>query len=159
MVDGCTQIIDQEKYQQEVSYTGDFRMLANKDLNEKVCPLVDPTPAQVKSKELQELSQKYYVSEDRPEPYLTIPELMPALPSEMQLVVTNAFKTILDNFQKSVVSGSSYTPDQALQESQAAWDRAGGAKIDEWYENWYNENKDTAFLTKDLYKFVPTPTS
>ncbi|WP_168122590.1 extracellular solute-binding protein [Paenibacillus sp. HB172176] len=155
MVEGCPQIIDQDKFKQEVSYTGDFRMLANKPLDAKVCPLIDPTPAQVKSRELLELSQKYYVSEDRPEPYLTVPELMPALPSEMQLVVTNAFKTILDNFQKSIVSGSSYTPDQALQESQAAWDRAGGAKIDEWYENWYNENKDTAFLTKDMYKFMP----
>ncbi|MBD2848083.1 extracellular solute-binding protein [Paenibacillus sp. IB182496] len=155
LVDGCPQIIDQERWQQEVSYTGDFRMLANRDPEAKKCPLIEPTPEQVKNRELQDLAQQYYVSEERPVPYLMMPELMPALPSDMQLVVTNAFKTILDNFQKSVVSGSSYTPDQAMEESMAAWERAGGAKIDAWYETWYNENKDTAFLVKDLYKFAP----
>lgn len=159
MNNGCPVPIDLEKKKKEVSYAGDLAMLSQVDLaNFTKCNSIDmvenPTQNQKDLYELRLQSFDAYLSKDRPVPYLTHPEHMPALPADLQTVTSNAFKTILDILQKSVISGDSYTIDQAMKDAKSAWDKSNGAQVDEWYATWFEENKDKAFLTKDMYDFV-----
>lgn len=34
------------------------------------------------------------------------------------------------------------------------WQKSGGEKLEEFYLKWYDDNKDTAFLAKDMWKFI-----
>lgn len=77
---------------------------------------------------------------------------MPNLPQELAPINANANKTIIDLAVKAIVSGKSYTVDQFVQEAKATWEKAGGAKVDDFYGKWYDENKDKAILMKDLYQ-------
>lgn len=155
---GCPVPIDLEKKKKEV-YAGDLGMLNQADTtNFKKCSGIEmienPTQNQKDFYKLKTQSYESYLSKDRPVPYLMHPEHAPALPNDLQTVTNNAFKTILDIWQKAVISGTSYTTDQALKDAKSAWDKANGAQVDEWYAKWYADNKDKAFLTKDLYDFV-----
>lgn len=138
---------------------GDLTMLSQTDIeNYTKCNSIDlidnPTPTQTELFKLRTQAFDAYINKDRQPAYLTHPEQMPALPADLATVTGNAFKAIMDNWQKSVISGASYTTDQALKDSKSAWEKANGAQVDEWYAKWYTENKDKAFLTKDMYDLV-----
>ncbi|MNE95007.1 hypothetical protein D3C80_1930390 [compost metagenome] len=55
---------------------------------------------------------------------------------------------------KAVVSGSNYSPEQAVKDAQAAWDKAGGQKIIDFMNDWYTNDQDKAFLVDDLWDIV-----
>ncbi|MGG1516658.1 extracellular solute-binding protein [Paenibacillus oryzisoli] len=159
MQNGCPQTLDAEKSKKEVSYTGDLGMLSSVDLTTyKKCNSIDtinnPTATQKEFYQMKDQAFSIYLNKETPIPTLTHPEQMPALPADLQLVVNNAFKTIMDIWQKAVISGSSYTIDQALKDAMAAWEKAGGSQVDDWYAKWYAENKDKWFFTQDMYDFI-----
>ncbi|RAV05037.1 hypothetical protein [Paenibacillus sp. YN15] len=52
---------------------------------------------------------------------------------------------------KAIVSGSSYTVDQAISEAQSSWSKTGGKALEDWYKKWYQENKDKWVFSKDIY--------
>ncbi|MNP78458.1 hypothetical protein D3C76_1760790 [compost metagenome] len=69
------------------------------------------------------------------------------------MISKNVDQQIKDNWLKAIVSGKTFTAQQALDTSKKIWDAAGGTKVDEFYAKWYTENKDKAFMLKDLYEF------
>ncbi|MBD2866966.1 hypothetical protein [Paenibacillus arenilitoris] len=85
------------------------------------------------------------------------PNLMPSLPKEIGLIHTNAMTPINDAWVKAIVSDSAYTVDQAYQEAVDTWNKAGGAKVEQWYKDWYNENKSKIVPTADPLKYAPKP--
>ncbi|WP_162463288.1 type 2 periplasmic-binding domain-containing protein [Paenibacillus psychroresistens] len=163
---GCYAPIDAEKFKQEVSYTGDLAMLTNPALEGK-CALYSSQlnadkPLEAEFLNIIKLADEAYLSPERP--VATFTEYMPQLPEELQLISKNGEKSgangtlapgnvLADNWVKAVISGAAYTPEQAMTDSKAAWDKIGGKKLEEFYKSWYAENKDKAFMQKDLYTF------
>lgn len=87
-------------------------------------------------------------------PAITHAEHFPTVPKELLVDSQNAVTEILNILTKSIISGPSYTPDKAVTDAQAAWDKFSGKKIDEFYKKWYTDNKDNAFLPQDIFNIV-----
>jgi len=157
--DGCKKRVDPKAT--KTSYTNDIVMLYSSiDNLDKTCgnpqriDTGDPKLDQL----FKDLTKQSYDSYLDPKvgtfPEFTTGENLPALPDDLQQINKNVNKTINDIWAKSVVSGSSYTIDQALRDAKDAWDKAGGKKLEDWYAKWYADNKDKAFMAKDMYDFV-----
>jgi len=101
--------------------------------------------------ELYDQATENYLSPDRPYPGVTFTEFRPVLPKELQTISSTVNGQIDNILKKAIVSGESYSSDQAIVDAQNAWKQVGGEKIDAWWQDWYTTNKDTAYLTKDLY--------
>ncbi|MDQ1914104.1 extracellular solute-binding protein [Paenibacillus sp. GD4] len=150
---GCPEPIDAEKNKKELGYAGDMNMLA--PLLGKCFGLenkVNPTPAEKDMVQIIDMAKKAYMDPAKPMAGITHSSYLPNLPQELAPINANANKTIIDLAVKAIVSGKSYTVDQFVQEAKATWEKAGGAKVDDFYGKWYDENKDKAILMKDLYQ-------
>lgn len=101
--------------------------------------------------ELYGQAKENYLSPDRPYPGFTFAEFRPVLPKELQTISSTVNGQIDNILKKAIVSGDSYSADQAIADAQKAWNQVGGEQIDDWWADWYNANKETAYLTKDLY--------
>ena len=153
---GCPVFIDKEK-EKQLSYAGDFRMLFSPALEGK-CGKYEETlnqdnPQEKEFYSMMKKANEYYLNPERPIADITHGEHMPTPPDDIQLIDTSIKKQIDDIWIKAIVSGPSYTPDQALAEAKSLWDKAGGKQVDEWYAKWYSENKDKALLRDQLYQF------
>ncbi|WJH35489.1 extracellular solute-binding protein [Paenibacillus sp. CC-CFT747] len=154
---GCPEVIvDKDRQKKELSWTGDFQMLnfsATWGKCSSYASTLDPSkPLEKEFLEIIEMAKKAYLDPVRPIAEITSSEHMPTLPQDLQLIVTNATKTMTDAINKAIVSGSSYKVDQALADAKSTWEKSGGKQVDEWYTKWYAENKDKAFLKEDMYK-------
>lgn len=151
---GCPEPLDAEKTKNEVSYISDMNMLAS--LASDPCTglenKLDPTDTEKAIVEIRKQGRIAYVDPSRPMPGITHKDYLPLLTQDLAQINTNANNTILDLANKAIVSGSSYTIEQFIQEAKAAWEKAGGQKVDDFYASWYEENKDSALLMKDLYE-------
>ncbi|WP_159882145.1 extracellular solute-binding protein [Paenibacillus puerhi] len=152
---GCPKPLDAEKNKKEISYTSDLRMMSSVLLLGK-CSFTEQrsqeTETQKTLRDLALQANEAYVSKERPIPTLK-PEYLPVLPQDLALVVKNTDQQIKDVWMKSIVSGSSYTAEQAEKDAKSIWEKSGGLKVDEFYTKWYETNKANAFLLKDLYQF------
>ncbi|ULL19075.1 extracellular solute-binding protein [Paenibacillus sp. H1-7] len=153
---GCPVFVDKEK-EKQLSYAGDFRMLFSPALEGK-CGKYEETlnqdnPLEKEFYNLLKKANEYYLSPERPIADITHGEHMPIAPDDIQLIDTTIKKQIEDLWIKAIVSGAAYTPDQAVTEAKALWDKAGGKQVDEWYAKWYSDNKDKALLRDKLYQF------
>lgn len=155
MEDGIEVILDEEKYEKEISWLGDFRMLGPQYLiNEYNKYLADLDLSQPFDKEVHDmLTQAFelYISPERPIPSITLGQYMPGLPNELQFISNNTNTPITDLYDKAVVSGSSYTAEKATADAKSLWERSGGQQLEEWYAGWYQENKDTWVFAEDIY--------
>lgn len=153
---GCPVPIDAEKNKQELSWNGDMKMLVSSALFGEcghVKNTYDPNdPIQKEYLEIIEQSDAAYLNPDTPLAELTHGEHMPTLPEDLQLIVTNTEEQLKAFSQQGVLGGSKYTVEQATADAKAYWEKAGGAKVDEWYANWYETRGDEAILAKDLYE-------
>jgi putative aldouronate transport system substrate-binding protein len=154
----CPQLIDLDKWKTEFNFgTGDFAMLASPILSGKCYfgteKLSDQDPLQQQVKKMFELNSSY-INFDLQVAGPTHSEHMPQLPKELQLILTNTTKQVGvgegDIWIKSILTPN-YTPEQAKQDAIAAWEKAGGKQIDDWFRNFYAENKNKMILTKDIY--------
>ena len=75
---------------------------------------------------------------------------MPVYTADLQVINTTILKEKNDLFVKAILSGAKYSPEQAIKDSQAAWEKAGGKQLEDFMNKWYAENKDKAFLAKDV---------
>ncbi|MDF2927230.1 MAG: extracellular solute-binding protein [Paenibacillaceae bacterium] len=166
IVDGCPTPVDDAKNKVERVYMTDFQMVLSADPSNKCAgwniienPIFTDKTTEAEKNLLNKRAAiakeayRLYIDKDRPMGALTHGEHMPALPQELQIIVTNANKAMSDIWAKSVVENS-YTSDMALKDVQAAWEKAGGAKVDDFYVKWYDSSKDSAFLTKNMYDFA-----
>ncbi|WP_028551243.1 extracellular solute-binding protein [Paenibacillus sp. UNC451MF] len=154
---GCQQFIDKEKTDPKIKYTAAYTMLFS-PIVEGSCgqfqaSLNPSDPIEKQYLDLMKQAYDIYLDEKRPMPDFTHPEHIPAMPGELQTSFNNATKNIGDIWTKAIISGTSYTIDQAFQDAKSTWDKNNGKNIEEWYAKWYQDNKTKAFLTKDFYEF------
>ena len=152
---GCAQVIDADKNKKERDYNRDMNMLQPivgpcYGLDNKV----NPTPTEKELGELVKQARTLYINEKAPMVGITQKAYLPNLPQDLATINTNANKTILDAANKTIVSGKSYSVDQFITDAKAAWEKAGGTKVDDFYAKWYDENKGTAILMADIYKMA-----
>lgn len=103
---------------------------------------------------LYDLYRDTYLTLERPYPELTMSEHMPSLPKDLLTTNTNADEAIDALWLKAIVSGGGYTVQQALQDAQSLWQKSNGQQIEDWYKQWYAENKDNAMLEDDIKQIV-----
>ncbi|SDO34826.1 putative aldouronate transport system substrate-binding protein [Paenibacillus sp. yr247] len=154
----CPQITDMDKWKTEFNYgAGDFAMLASPTLSGKCYfgteKLDANDAAQNQVKKMFELNSTF-VNFDLPVAGPTHAEQMPQLPKDLQLILTNTTKQVGvgegDIWVKAILTAN-YTPEQAKQDAIAAWEKAGGKQVDDWYKNFYEKDRDKIILTKDIY--------
>lgn len=148
---GCPNPIDTEKNKKEFSWAIDYSILSAQEAIKHCDPLLDSlnpdNPVDRTYKTIVEQARTLYLVKERPIPGYTSEAYVPAIPTDLKLI-QDSFKT--DELLKSVVTGD-YAPADAIQKLKDTWNKAGGAKIDEWYAKWYKESKDKAILLKDIY--------
>lgn len=154
MENGCPVVIDAEKNQKELSWNIDYYSLLGSnhffqecDKPESQYDMNDPI-AQGWVKILNE-AMSIYLNPEVPMPGFTHHVYMPSLPDN--LITIHESVDMADFEARAIVGGDSYTAEQAAADARNAWERAGGKEIDEWYKNWYAENKDSAIMMKDIY--------
>ena len=150
----------QENYNQ-ISYTGDLRVwvptsvlrqYASRTMNFDVSIPVE--------REIFEMRKSKFRLFDYSLPggNITIQNFLPQLPQDLLVIRSNLLPSggaqHQEFFQRAVVGGTSYTVDMALRDARAAWERGGGNRIDDWYSNWYRQNRNTAVLYPDLYEIM-----
>ncbi|MZQ81336.1 extracellular solute-binding protein [Paenibacillus sp. 5J-6] len=154
---GCYVPKDIQQFSKEVSWNNDFQLLLQQIEMEpcaSVASQLDASqPLQKDFIELIKQNNEANLSSDVQYAPITYGEHMPALPEDLKVVNTNVSK-ISDFYSKAIVSGSSYGVDQAFTDAKDMWQKSGGAKLEEFYLKWYDEKKDTAFLAKDMWKFI-----
>ncbi|MGG1516011.1 extracellular solute-binding protein [Paenibacillus oryzisoli] len=154
---GCYAPKDIQQFSKEVAWNSDFQLLLQQIELEpcaSVASQLDASqPLQKDFIDLIKQNNEANLSSDVKYAPITYGEHMPALPEDLKIVNTNVAK-ITDFYNKAIVSGSSYSVDQAFADAKDMWQKSGGAKLEEFYLKWYAENKDTAFLAKDMWKFI-----
>ncbi|TLS52755.1 extracellular solute-binding protein [Paenibacillus antri] len=108
-------------------------------------------PANKMIYDIRKTAKSIYVNPDIHPAEFTHNEWRPQVPADINLIINNTKQQINDMLSKAVVSGSDYTADQAMKDAMALWESSGGKKVDEWYRNWYEANKDSWPFNKDLY--------
>ena len=154
---GCQQFINKEKTDPKIKYTAAYTMLFS-PIVEGSCgqfqaSLNPNDPIEKQYLDLMKQAYEIYLDEKHPMPDFTHPEHIPAMPGQLQTSFNNATKNIGDIWTKAVISGNSYSIDQAFQDAKSTWDKNDGKNIEEWYAKWYQDNKTKAFFTKDFYEF------
>jgi putative aldouronate transport system substrate-binding protein len=137
------------------AYTPDYTMLVPQSAKDPVTSrimnynLSDPI-----HREVFELRHQTYMNFDFNLPFACIShaEHLPQLPED--LAVLNANLVIKDFYNRAVVSGPSYTVEMASRDAKAAWERGGGNQIDAWFAQWYQTNRNSAFLYPDIYEIM-----
>ncbi|WP_171649920.1 extracellular solute-binding protein [Paenibacillus foliorum] len=155
----CPLVTDLDKWKTEFNFgAGDFAMLASPTLAGKCYfgteKLDAQDPAQDQVKKMFEMNSTF-VNFDLPVAGPTHAEQMPQLPKELQLILTNTTKQVGvgegDIWVKAILTPN-YSAEQAKQDALAAWEKAGGKQVDDWYKSFYAKDKDKIILTKDIYE-------
>lgn len=154
---GCPKPIDTEKNKKELNWNGDLSMLSQTykfgKCAEFTNTLNQSKPVDKKYAELIAQGRDAYISPERPLYYdLTLPVTLP----DDLVVINNTVTTSMTNLiTKAIVSGSSYSTEQALKDAKDAWDKAGGKKIDDFQAKSYTDYKNNGVIfTKDFYKYM-----
>lgn len=155
----CPHVIDLMKWRTEFNYaSGDFAMLASPILAGNCYygtrKLSEDDPLQKRVKTMFEQNSSY-VNFDLQVAGPTHSEQMPQPPKELQQILTDMTKHVGsgegDIWIKSILTPG-YSPGQAKQEAIAAWEKAGGKQVDDWYRSFYANDRDNIILTKDIYE-------
>jgi putative aldouronate transport system substrate-binding protein len=154
---GCPQAIDPAKSKNEVGYAEDYEMFYS--LGQDKCTFIlnqfnPDVPEQKAGMDMYKVVQKLYFDAQREYPGITLGDHMPVYSADLNLINTTILKEKGDLFVKAIISGGKYSPEQAIKDSQAAWDKAGGKQLEDFMNKWYQENKDKAFLAKEVKEIV-----
>ncbi|GBF78109.1 hypothetical protein PA598K_06715 [Paenibacillus sp. 598K] len=155
--DGKLKVIDLDKNMKEVDWAMDYTMFYSLPLNphllfEAAYDLSDPD--QQAGLEMMRKADSYLLNPEAKYPALAHYEHMPVLPSELVVINTNVNKEVSDILVKGIIGGAKYSAEQAIEDARAAWEKGGGKQIEAFMEEWYKENKETAFLGEDALEVV-----
>lgn len=154
--DGCPVIIDEEKFENDVSWTIDYQMISAKiELGEcaSLKNQLDPdVPVQKEFIDILEKAEELYITPERPLPWISHREHMPLFPKELNTINSSVWDAMNEKITKAIVSGNSYSVEQAIDEAKADWMKGDGDQLEDWMEEWYEENKDDALLLDDFYE-------
>lgn len=154
---GCAVYPEAEKWQTEVSYAGGYGLFLSRGLDK--CNFVSNSfnttdPLQKAGLDLYLQAKELYLDPNKQYPGITLGDHLPGLPGDLDVIRTNTLKEIADLYVKAIVSGDSYSPEQAVKDAQAAWEKAGGQQIIDFMNDWYTNKKDSAFLIDDLWTII-----
>ena len=156
MIDGMPTITDTEKFANEVGWAGDFAMLKSADTLAEYQNDTDnfdlSDPIQAEAYQLRKDALALYLDPTLKYPGLTHSEHMPQLPEDLSMI--NANLNLNEFFDRAVVGGSEYTVEMAIEDARNTWTQGGGDQILEWWNDWYQNDRDTAFLAEDMYEVV-----
>jgi putative aldouronate transport system substrate-binding protein len=158
---GCPQVIDPDKNKKERSYAGDYGMIMSSlpglpTCDTRIDQLSDSKPAEKEIKRILTEARQLYLAPERPQSGFFLD--VPSSPKDLDMIVQSVPNTQIaaakigtpDEFVKAIVTPA-ITAEQAIKTSQDIWNKAGGTKVDEWFQNWYKTNKDKAILVTDIY--------
>ncbi|MGG1519214.1 extracellular solute-binding protein [Paenibacillus oryzisoli] len=155
---GCPKPIDVEKNKKELTWNADFSMLSQTYKFGKCAEFVNTSlnlskPIDKQYADLIAQGRDAYISPDRPLYYdLTLPV---TLTDDLVVINNTATTTITNTITKAIVSGSSYTTEQAIKDAKEAWDKSGGKKIDDFQQKAYTDYKNNGVIfTKDFYQYM-----
>ncbi|SDD63917.1 putative aldouronate transport system substrate-binding protein [Paenibacillus sp. UNCCL117] len=153
---GCAQPIDAAKNKTELSYVNDYKLFMPLYLV-KSCLVggrseYSTNPLDQEWIKIAKEMDKIYLDPSRPHPGFTHAKFRPSLDKDLNTIFNDGWNNMNDIMAKTIVSGSSYTVDQGVKDVKDAWDKAGGKKLEDWYKNWYKENKSSWLFMDDVYK-------
>ncbi|WP_099517110.1 extracellular solute-binding protein [Paenibacillus sp. BIHB 4019] len=154
---GCAVIPDADKWQTEAGYAGGYGLFLSRgtDKCNFVANQFDPgDPVQKEGLDMYLKAKDMYLDPTKEYPGFTLGDHIPGLSSDLDVIRTNTLKEITDIYVKAVVNGKGYSAEQAVKDAKAAWEKAGGQKIIDFMNEWYETNKDTAFLSDDIWTIV-----
>ncbi len=155
MVNDYPQIIDADKYKTEVSYTGDLYMACSREVfNNPHGPYDLTDPIQKGQSALWDADRKTYFNTKIAYPGVTYSEHIPALSNDMAKNYNSIMQQLTDIWNKSIISGSAYTPEQAEKDMNDLWNKTGGNDINSFYADWYKNKKESSILSNDLYQLL-----
>ncbi|MEK3885044.1 extracellular solute-binding protein [Paenibacillus sp. PL2-23] len=151
----CAEPIDLEKNKLEMSAA--FVFLETVECHWKARLTLDPEkPLSSSFLELIKEGEKY-INPNTPIPQFTHPTFMPKLPKDINLIEQEAFKAINDLWTQYIVGSVSKTSDDIYMETEDLWNKMNGKKVEQWYTQWYTENKDSWVFKQELYDTFPHP--
>ncbi|NOU66119.1 extracellular solute-binding protein [Paenibacillus sp. LMG 31461] len=150
---GCPAPIDLEKNKKEKSWNGDYSLVSNPtDATLKCDPRImdidKSTPVGQEYTAILETARKTYVNPQTPIPGFFLNT--PALPNDLNMINQSVSK-LGDEYSKAIVT-KDYSVQKATQTAKDMWTKAGGGKIEEWYNTYYNKNKDKIVTVMDIYE-------
>ncbi|MFC0212021.1 extracellular solute-binding protein [Paenibacillus chartarius] len=159
---GCPLIIDAGKQKTEVSYNGDLQMLSSSILDAK-CGKIETkfnpdNPIEKEGLALFKKAMDIYTDPAKPYVEITHPEHLPQLPKDIEAISVNLTKPIDDLWIKAILGGKGYTPEQAMSDAMAAWEKGSGKKVEEWFANWWKNDSKNSFLAKDIIDMMKQQT-
>ena len=154
---GCPQVSDAAKLKSEVSYAGDYAMFMTRITNK--CNYVQnqfnqDLPDQKAALDLFKVAQTVYLDPSKQYPGIAVGEHMPPFSNDLNVIKTNVDKEILDLEVRTIVGGDKYSTEQGMKDMKSAWDKAGGKQLEDFMNSWYTDNKEKAFLAKDVWDIV-----
>ncbi|MFK7697399.1 extracellular solute-binding protein [Paenibacillus sp. HJGM_3] len=155
----CPQMLNLDRWRAEFNFgSGDYAMLASPLLSGPCYygtnKLDASDPLQAKVKTMFEMNSSF-VNFDLQVAGPTHSEQMPQLPKELQMILSATARQVGsaegDIWIKAILTPG-YTAEMAKQDAIAAWTRAGGQQVDDWYRNFYANDRGRIILTKDIYE-------
>ncbi|WP_222708508.1 extracellular solute-binding protein [Paenibacillus sp. N3.4] len=152
---GCPAPIDIEKNKKELNWNFDYWTPPASTIFLGECALpekaYDPN-IQIQKEFINLILQakEAYISPKRPKGEDV--GFMPPFPSDLQLIQAGSTEEYLALYQKSIVGGTKYSVEQAVNEAKTNWLKRGGEKVDKFIIDYYTNRKDIAFISKvDTY--------
>ncbi|NBD24684.1 type 2 periplasmic-binding domain-containing protein [Paenibacillus glycinis] len=151
---GCPQVIDTDKTKTEVSYDVDLQMLSSGILDAKCGKIANKfnpdNPIEKEGLAMFTKAMDIYMDPNKPYVEITHPEHMPQIPKDIDAISANLTKPIADIWVKAILGGKDYTPEKALADAKATWEKGDGKKVEAWFSNWWTNDSQNAFLAKDI---------
>ena len=154
---GCF-IYDMDVYQHEVAWNSQIHNLYDRGLEgecfkyKETLDMSDPLAREWAV--LHDMAEDAYVNSPRERPWPQLLVQMEPLPPNLALQYTNIIEAYEDVWVRAIVGGRNFSTERALTEARRLWNAGSGPEIEKFYDEWYAENKDTAFTTTDLIDFA-----
>lgn len=147
--------VDEQKNETEMGYLNDYRMFMPKYILDSGSvdgrQLDSKDPVDREWLAIAAEMDKLYLDPAHPHPGFTHAKFRPSLDKAMTTTFNDGWNTMNDTMAKAVVSGSGYSVDQGVADVQKSWDASGGPALEDWYANWYQDNKDSWIFMEQLY--------
>ncbi|OBR68208.1 hypothetical protein A7K91_10345 [Paenibacillus oryzae] len=158
---GCPVYTNDLKWRTEVGFAAAYGLFLSRGTEK--CHFVKnqfnpKDDIQRKGLEMYKEAYKLYLDPEKEYPGLTLGDHVPGLPIELDEIRIKALKETTDLYIKAIVSGEQYSAEQAVEDAKAAWAAIGGERIVSYMNEWYDANKETAFLADDVWTIVAKQT-
>ncbi|MFD0717514.1 ABC transporter substrate-binding protein [Paenibacillus sp. GCM10027626] len=149
----CPAPVDLEKNSKEKGWNGDYSLVSNPieatlNCDPRVMEIDKTTTLGQEFTKILETARELYLNPEVPMPGYFLNA--PAMPNDLNMIVQSVSK-LDDEYAKAVVL-KDYSVEKAAEAAQDMWNKAGGGKVDEWYNDYYNANKDKIVTVMDLYE-------